>query len=241
MGYSYGNKLMNQNPDIKNNENHKFNNNGEVNENNINLYTDSVLNDKFNRLFNEDQIQDSFFYIKTDDLAFENLKSKEKEILIESFKTLKNNFIKNFNHKLNIINIPNCSNLVKDFIKNEKAEAPYQSKIEQCIEKIRKDKQQFEIKYLTVMLVGKSGVGKSTLINNLLKLETDKAKTGTGNFQTTKLTAYQSKEVPFLRLVDTRGIELNANYGAEAVKIDAENFINDQIKTNNPNNFVHCI
>jgi len=60
------------------------------------------------------------------------------------------------------------------------------------------------------MLVGKSGVGKSTLINGVLKLEKgEKAKTGTGQFITIKYEPYKSDSVPFLRLIDTRGIELN--------------------------------
>ena len=241
MGCSSSNKFINLNPNERDYENNNYNNDEEEDENSINLYSESELNDEFNRFFNEEQIQDSFFNIETHDLAFENLKKREKEILIYFFNSTKNDFINKFNCKFNVNNIPNCSPLVEDFIKNENAEAPFQSKIEQCIEKIKKDKHQYEIKYLTVMLVGKSGVGKSTLINSLLKLEKNKAEVGTGNFQTTKLKAYQSKEVPFLRLVDTRGIELNVDYGAEAVKRDAENYINEQYKTNNPNNFIQCI
>ena len=45
----------------------------------------------------------------------------------------------------------------------------------------------------------------------------------------------------FLRLVDTRGIELNQGFGAEEVKSEAENFIKGQLKQGNMNNFVHCI
>ena len=85
-------------------------------------------------------------------------------------------------------------------------------------------------------------MGKSTLINNLLKLNPEKkAITGTGNFQTTKIQEYKSERFPILRLVDTRGIELNKNYGAENVKKDAVNFIEEQIKANDPKNFVQCI
>ena len=92
------------------------------------------------------------------------------------------------------------------------------------------------------MLVGKSGVGKSTLINNVLKLnQGKKAKTGTGKFQTVKMDEYQNEAVKFLKLIDTRGIELNVQYGAEAVKKDAKEFIDRQLQSNNANNFVHCI
>ncbi|MBR6875266.1 MAG: 50S ribosome-binding GTPase, partial [Bacteroidales bacterium] len=54
--------------------------------------------------------------------------------------------------------------------------------------KIGKNREEFKINFLTVMLVGKSGVGKSTLINNLLKLdENERAETGTGNYITTNI------------------------------------------------------
>ena len=109
------------------------------------------------------------------------------------------------------------------------------------IKKINENTNSFQINYLTVMLVGKSGVGKSTLINKFLKLSgKNKAKTGTGNFQTTTIKSYQSNAVPFLRLIDTRGIELNIQYGAEAIKKDAELFIRNQITQGDINNFVHC-
>ena len=62
------------------------------------------------------------------------------------------------------------------------------------------------------MLVGKSGVGKSTLINQFLKLKGKKAKTGAGNFQTILADVYTSKSVPSLRLVDTRGIEFSKEF-----------------------------
>ena len=110
------------------------------------------------------------------------------------------------------------------------------------IEEINKKEESFKINNLTVLLVGKSGVGKSTLINKILRLKGEnRAKTGTGNFQTTNIKAYKSDEVPYLRLVDTRGIELNKNYGAQVIKNDSEKFIKEQLSTKDINNFVHCI
>jgi predicted GTPase len=136
----------------------------------------------------------------------------------------------------------NFNNYASNILNDEKAEQAYSNKIKREVAKLNKDERKFEIKYLTVMLVGKSGVGKSTLINNLLKLPPSyKAKVGTGKFQTVLTYPYQSEAIPILRLVDTRGIELNIDYGADAVKADAEKFINKQIESNDPNNFVQCI
>jgi hypothetical protein len=44
--------------------------------------------------------------------------------------------------------------------------------------------------------------------------------------------------VQFLRLVDTRGIELNQGFGAEEIKTEAEKFIKSQLKLGDMNNFV---
>ena len=56
-----------------------------------------------------------------------------------------------------------------------------------------------------VLVIGNSGVGKSTLINSVLGDE--KAKTGYGSSGTTdKLEIYESEEVAF-RIIDTVGFE----------------------------------
>ena len=93
------------------------------------------------------------------------------------------------------------------------------------------------------MLIGKSGVGKSTLINNLLKLPEDKkAPTGTGNIVTKEIKSYQNKnKIPFLKLIDSRGIELNKGYGAKEITDEAIEYIKKQQDTDDPNNFVQCI
>jgi predicted GTPase len=196
--------------------------------------------------FKNDLIVQDFFYEidNSEDYIYGLLKKQEKQELLQYFNSNKSSFIAKINDK--IMELLDKSfdyeNPVSSILNKEQAEQAYSNKIKREIAKLNKDKKKFEIQYLTVMLVGKSGVGKSTLINNLLKLSPEyRAKTGTGRFQTVLIQSYQSNTIPILRLVDTRGIELNVDYGANAVKADAEKFINRQIESNDPNNFVQCI
>ena len=190
---------------------------------------------------NNPTIQDSFFGVQSGDSVFDLLKKKKKKSLTELLKKSKRNMINFLDSKIKILNGKNYNykELVKSMLNSENADNVYNEKIKKEISKIKNNREEFEIKYLTIMLVGKSGVGKSTLINSILKEQL--AKTGTGSFVTTVTKEYQSKARPFLKLVDTRGIELNVGFGAKEVKTETVNYITRQSRGNNLNNFVHCI
>ena len=222
-------------------------------ENNTNLNTpksyyklnSSEVENLYNEYTQTKHIVSHFYDIKDQkDPTYNILKLEEKEILSKYLESTRNNFVNLFNAKLlrAQIRIDEINKLVKEFIEKEDGESAFQYKIEECIKKIEKNPKDYEIKYLTVMLVGKSGVGKSTLINEVLKLEgNEKAQIGTGQFVTVKYQEYSSDSLEFLKLIDTRGIELNKNYGADEVKKEASKFIEERKETNDPNKFVQCI
>ena len=222
-------------------------------ENNTNLNTpksyyklnSSEVENLYNEYTQTKHIVSHFYDIKDPkDPTYNILKLEEKEILLKYLESTRNNFVNLFNAKLRRaqIRIDEINKLVKEFIEKEDGESAFQYKIEECIKKIEKNPKDYEIKYLTVMLVGKSGVGKSTLINEVLKLEgNEKAQIGTGQFVTVKYQEYSSDSLEFLKLIDTRGIELNKNYGADEVKREASKFIEERKETNDPNKFVQCI
>ena len=63
--------------------------------------------------------------------------------------------------------------------------------------------------HINTIAIGQAGVGKSTLINNILKIKGTEmeAKTGEGKSVTKNCKMYTSEKVPFLRVYDTPGLD----------------------------------
>ena len=112
-------------------------------------------------------------------------------------------------------------------------------KLNNIIENINSDPKFCMIKYLTIVVIGRSGVGKSTLINGMIK--EDKALTDIGDKVTKVNTLYYSKFIPFLRLYDTRGIELDEQYGPKSILDNALSIINESETKKDFNDYVNCI
>ena len=207
-------------------------------------YTKEEINNILSNFVKYLRIQDYFFRENDEEYSLKLLKRKEKKDLTDYFNSNISDFLNQVEKKAKyLINSDyDFKNISRIILSEEKAEISIGNKIKQELKKINEDSKRFEIQYLTIMVMGKSGVGKSTLINNVLKLEGNKkANARVGKFTTTETASYQSRIVPFLRLIDTRGIELDENFGVKAIKNNAKKFINEQLKTANVNNFVHCI
>ena len=68
--------------------------------------------------------------------------------------------------------MPNISNeLVYQIIENEGSYNFFKNKIIREIESITYDDEKYKIEHLTILLVGRKEVGKTTLINYILDLE----------------------------------------------------------------------
>ena len=107
------------------------------------------------------------------------------------------------------------------------------------IEIIKKKYIHNELRKMNFMIIGASGVGKSTLINALLREYV--AKEGVGGVCTTEIKKYESKYFPFLCLYDTVGAELGKNHTLEDVQNETINLIVKQLNNPDPNQHIHCI
>lgn len=106
---------------------------------------------------------------------------------------------------------------------------------EKCIEAIN-DKIK-NLKKLNIIILGKSGVGKSTLINSLFR--GNFAETGLGRPVTSEIRKIEKKDYP-LAIYDTPGFELSGEQ-QNRVKNEIIDIISKGLASKDVNEAVHCI
>lgn len=106
---------------------------------------------------------------------------------------------------------------------------------QQCIDAISNNIK--NLKQLNIIVVGKSGVGKSTLINSVFR--EDLAETGLGRPVTDCIRKISKKNFP-LTVYDTPGFELSKGQQDE-VKNEIMNLIYEGNKSKDINDAIHCI
>ena len=99
--------------------------------------------------------------------------------------------------------------------------------------------QQNEIKHLNLQIIGKTGVGKSTLVNAIFGEKVAQVKKGEPCTMETK--CYESKKYNFIRIYDTRGIEISKNFDIEKVFNETLKDIKEKCEKNEPDNLIHCL
>ena len=99
-----------------------------------------------------------------------------------------------------------------------------------------------DINYLNILCLGKTQIGKTTLINEILFLDDDKKGLTGGKAKSTTMkdTTYTSDKLKHIRITDTRGIEVG-NFSLENFTEHYLNKMKENTKYGNYNELIHCI
>lgn len=111
----------------------------------------------------------------------------------------------------------------------------FQDFAKECISKLEKELK--GMGHVNIIVAGKTGVGKSTLINTIFREKL--ANTGIGAPVTNTTYLYEKEGLP-LRIYDTVGLELSAEKQL-AVKKDIDEIINERLKMQKIEEYIHCI
>ena len=168
----------------------------------------------------------------------EKIKNEYLDFLKSDIKKVKTNFISKFistseqiklidNITETIIIQQNFQNSILNILKNDMGKFTFTSNINN----------------FNILILGKTGVGKSTLINKILHLKNEKA-IPTNSILGDSVTkgepkGYISDKIKGIRLYDTEGISLSNEINKCTESINK--FINNQVLTNNPDLFINCI
>ena len=137
------------------------------------------------------------------------------------------------NISLNNIN----DDMISKIVKEEKFLKILREYLEDKISNLNNEN--ININSFNIIILGNTGVGKSTLLNTVLKEKLAETKNG-DRCTVGPPKAYESEKAKGIRIWDSQGIE-NGKYNLEIAFKDIKETIQKLIKENDPDKFIHCI
>ena len=193
------------------------------------------------------EIQDSFFDLQTKDNISNNYKEIIKKYLISILDKKKYDFIKNIDNVYLNKKFPFENKIIQNILKKENISSIYDKIIEEEINVLNEDiNKLFKIDYITILVAGRSRVGKSTLINAMLKEVTHDIH-GIFIINPRKIKENRGKnELSFLNMIEERGFELylnnfNFNYYINKIYNTIKQMKIESERNNDYNKNIQCI
>ena len=195
---------------------------------------DTILKDFINKTIEKDE----FYDYKDGDEVFNLQKIYEKNELNKFFQLNKNKINEQIETSLNttnkiLINF-DMNKLVSDVINLENGKNTYSEKIGNIIKEVQSNNS----KYINIIVIGKHGIGKKTLINKIFKLKNIKLNIMPN--QEKEIEEYKNNGIPFFRFAL---IKFNNNFPFDLndARIRIMNYIAQKKRLNYINNYVNCI
>jgi len=189
----------------------------------------------------------SYYKDKKDDLKYKNLAkkaeadAKELERKFLNFTKEKITTSKDIQEKiLPKYNLENLTQIIKSIIDESNLINLIKKEIETNIEK---NEFSTKLNHFNILILGRAGIGKTTLINSILEFEgtPNELLTGEGTSKTMgEPKGYTSDKVKGLRLWDSQGVD-KEKYDIPKVVEDVKKLINEASINNDPDKFIHCI
>ena len=171
----------------------------------------------------------------SDDTSYNELLKIEIEELQKEVDKLSEDLIIGINKQFNFKNIK--KEVINSIVQNEITNSMIKRKISSMIKEYENDINKHSIPYLKIILVGRKKIGKTDLVNYMLELE---QKENENKNKKLDLQEYVSEKVPFLKLVEFKGIGFDSDSNTEIIGTNIFNYINNLQKSENKD-YIHCI
>ena len=174
------------------------------------------------------------------DNTYNKLLDYEKKISTKLLVQNKENIINSIINNDKLASIPKIKDkLIQKITTNEESINFIKNKIKEEINIITENELKFKINNLNILLVGRNGDGKTTLINYILGCNYYNHHINNND----DFVLYSSQEINYLKIIEVKGIGYDAESTPENIGRKINNFINKNKKDNdeNYNNIIHCI